>query len=290
MASGSQPPLLGPRKILRACRVIHPFPTLANVVAVFLFALVAWHGLPPWSRLLRLLLVMLFIQSAIGAANDAYDVDLDRLTKPWKPIVAGALSRRSAGTLAGAAAIAACIVCATLGFGPWLAGMGGLACGLAYDAGLKRTPFSVATYLLALPLLPIWIWSALGRLAPGLLWEYPLGVLVGAALYLGNTAPDIDSDVAAGVTGAAHQLGTRGALLGGWICLALALALGPIIAVPAGYQTGRVIAAALMAGALLLVAVGLCLLRPLPAVMRIGWGLMIAASLLFAVGWLSSAP
>ncbi len=282
--------LHGPRKILRAVRVIHPFPTLANVVAVFLFAVVAWRGLPPWGPLLRLLFIMLCIQSAIGAANDAFDVDLDRRTKPWKPIVAGALSRRSATAFAAGASVVACVVAATFGLGPWLAAMGGLACGLAYDAGLKRTPFSVVTYLLALPLLPLWVWSALRRLTPGLLWEYPLGILVGVALYLGNTAPDVEGDAAAGVTGAAHRLGTRGSLFGGWLALALALAFGPIVAVAAGYQTGRVIVAALLAAALLAIAIALYLFRPGSAVMRIGWGLMIGASLVFALGWLASVP
>jgi len=41
--------------------------------------------------------------------------------------------------------------------------MAGMACGLAYDLGLKRTRFSVVPYLIALPLLPLWVWTALGR-------------------------------------------------------------------------------------------------------------------------------
>lgn len=290
VAPGDPPALRGARKFLRAGRVIHPFPTLANVVAIALFAVVAWHGLPPWRSLLKLSLAMLCIQSAIGAANDAFDVELDRLAKPWKPIVAGALSRRAAVVIAALTALAGSIICASLGAGAWLSGMGGLACGLAYDAGLKRTRFSVVTYVVALPLLPVWVWTALGRMTPRLLWEYPLGVLIGCALYLGNTAPDVAGDAAAGVQGAAHRLGTRGALFAGWASLALALVLGLMLSAPAGYETAKVVVAAAIAAVLLILAVAISLARPRPATMRVGWGFMIGASLVFAVGWLGSAP
>ncbi|HZQ36935.1 MAG TPA: UbiA family prenyltransferase, partial [Dehalococcoidia bacterium] len=102
-------------RTLLAARVIHPFPTLANVVATALFALIAARGLPDGGRLARLLVVMFCVQSAIGAANDAVDVELDRAAKPYKPIVAGALRRRDAWLVAGAAAALACLIALTLG-------------------------------------------------------------------------------------------------------------------------------------------------------------------------------
>ncbi len=274
---------------LVAVRVIHPFPTLANVVATALFALVAARGLPDGGRLARLLLVMFCVQSAIGAANDAMDVELDRATKPYKPIVAGALSRRAAWLVAGAAAALACLVALTLGPGGWALAMAGLACGLAYDLGLKRTAWSVATYIVALPLLPLWVWTALGRFSPALLWAYPLGALLGVALYLGNTAPDVAADARAGVHGAAHRLGERGAVLGSRLALALAVVAGLALAPLAGYRTGLVAAGAGAALLALAGAVSVSRRGDAPGLRR-AWALLIAGSLAFGVAWLAAAP
>lgn len=289
-AAGARAHLHGWRRWAVALRVVHPFPTLANVVTVALFAALAARGAPPAAALLRLLATMLLIQSAIGAANDAFDVELDRTTKPWKPIVAGALSRRAAALLSAIAALAACGLAATFGFAGWALAMAGLACGLVYDAGLKRTPLSLLTYLLALPLLPLWIWVALDRFSAALLWEYPLALLVGASLYLGNSAPDVEDDLAAGVHGLAHRLGRRGALLAGWGALGLALVLALPLAALAGYDLA-VVLSGVTAGALLLGAAALLALRqPSAAGLRASWAVLVAAVVLFAFGWLAGAP
>lgn len=277
-------------RALYALRVIHPFPTLANVLAVALFAVIARHGLPSVDQIGRLLATMFCVQSAIGAANDATDVQIDRLSKPYKPIVAGALSRRAAVGVAVMSGVSASILAATFGLNAWLLAMAGLGCGLAYDAGLKRTRFSVVPYILALPLLPLWVWVALDRYTRGLLWVYPFGILIGVALYLGNTAPDIAADSAAGVAGTAHRLGLRRTLVGAWSCLALTLLLGPLLAPVAGYRTVLVAVAAGAAALCLVPAVVLSWGRPGAGRLRTSWGLMIGASLIFALGWLAAAP
>jgi heme o synthase len=287
--SGCPPRLRGARRWLRAARVTHPFPTLANGLAVVLFAGVAARGQPPLGATAWLLLTMLLIQSAIGAANDAADADLDRAAKPQKPIASGALSRRQAWSVALITAVAAALLAATLGAAAWALAMLGLACGLAYDLRLKRTVWSVACYLIALPLLPLWVWTALGRFHAGLLWEYPLGVLIGLALYLGNTAPDIDADRVAGVRGLAHLLGQERALRLAWSALGAALLLGTLIGLAGGDQPVWLLLGG-GAGALLLgAAITVSRSRRPDALVR-GWGLLIAASLVFALGWLAVAP
>lgn len=283
------PRLHGARRWLRAARVTHPFPTLANGLAVVLFAAVAVRGWPPPGATARLALTMLLIQSAIGAANDAADADLDRAAKPEKPIASGALSQRQAWIITLAAAVAAAALAATFGVAAWALAMLGLACGLAYDLRLKRTAWSVVCYLVALPLLPLWVWTALGRLHAGLLWEYPLGVLIGLALYLGNTAPDIESDRQAGVRGLAHRLGVGRSLLFAWSSLAAALALGTLIGVLGSYRLTWLLPGA-GAGAALLCAAIVVSRGRLPADLVRGWGLLIAASLLFALAWFAAAP
>lgn len=278
-----------PHRAIVAARVIHPFPTLANVVATALFALVADRGWPEPGRLVRLLIVMFCVQSAIGAANDAVDVELDRAAKPYKPIVAGALSRRAAWLVAGIAAALACLVSLSLGAGGWALAMAGLACGLAYDLGLKRTRWSVLCYIVALPLLPLWVWTALGRFTPGLLWAYPLGAMLGVSLYLGNTAPDIAADDRAGVHGAAHRLGERGAVLGSRLALAAAVVAGLGLAPLAGYRSGLVAVGAALA-LIALAGAAVVSRRGDSAGLLRAWGLLIAGSLVFGVAWLAAAP
>ncbi len=87
-------------RMLRAARIIHPFPTLLNVVATFGLALVASRGVPQFALLSRMLLLMLCAQSAIGVANDYFDRELDARTKPWKPVAAGVVRPSVALTLA----------------------------------------------------------------------------------------------------------------------------------------------------------------------------------------------
>ncbi|MHB8574537.1 MAG: UbiA family prenyltransferase [Dehalococcoidia bacterium] len=275
-------------RLLVAARVIHLFPTLANTLATALFAAIASRGAPPAGATVRLALVMFGTQCAIGAANDAVDVDLDRPSKPWKPIVRGAISRQTAWIIAALAALAACVLAATFGPAAWLLAMAGLACGLAYDLGLKRTAFSVLPYLIALPLIPLWIWTALDRFSPTLLWEYPLGTLIGLSLYLGNTAPDIESDAASGVRGLAHRLGLMRTLALAWVALAAALALGTAIAVGSGFDAAWLLAGVAGGSLGLLAAVGLSLWQQSEAGLRRAWGLLVAASLLFGLGWLAS--
>jgi len=276
-------------RAIGVARVIHPFPTLANVLATALFAVVAVRGAPDGGRLARLLVVMFCVQCAIGAANDAVDVELDRRSKPWKPIVAGALNRTAAWIIAAGAVASGCLLALTLGAGGWALAMAGLACGLAYDLGLKRTPWSVVAYVAALPLLPLWVWTSLGRFSPPLLWEYPLGALLGVSLYLGNTAPDVASDTAAGVHGLAHRLGERGAVLGSRLALALALVAGLILAPLADYRTGIVAGGAAAALLALGGAIGVAR-RGDAAALRRAWGLLIAGSLAFGLAWLAAAP
>jgi 4-hydroxybenzoate polyprenyltransferase len=288
--AGARAAPCGWRRFAVALRVIHPFPTLANVVAVALFAALAARGTPPAGAVARLMVTMFLIQSAIGAANDAFDVGLDRAAKPWKPIVAGALSRRAAALLAVTAALSACLLAATFGPAGWALAMAGLACGLAYDAGLKRTPLSLLTYLLALPLLPLWIWVALGRFSPALLWEYPLALLVGASLYLGNTAPDVEDDLAAGVSGLAHRLGRRGALAAAWGALGLALVLAQPLALAAGYDLALVVSGVGASTVLFAGAIALALRQPSPVGLRRSWAVLVLATIVFAVGWLAAAP
>jgi len=274
--------------VVRAARIVHPFPTLLNVAATAELAFVAARGMPDISVLARMLAVMLCAQCAIGVANDYFDRDLDALSKPWKPIVAGLVPVRAAAALAIALAGAAAAFAATLGAGSFLLAMLGMSCGLAYDVRLKRTVLSAIPYMIAIPTLPIWVWLTLGAWQPVLWWLLPLGGLIGLALHLANTLPDIDADVAHGVAGLAHRLGARMSMLLTWASFASALALSAGLVPFIGYEM-RFYAPALAIGLAALAASAVAFgARRDEFALRLGFSALSVASAVLAVGWLAA--
>jgi 4-hydroxybenzoate polyprenyltransferase len=131
---------------------------------------------------------------------------------------------------------AACALASTLGVAGFALAVLGMSCGLAYDVRLKRTPLSALPFMIAIPVLPLWVWATLGEWQAVLWWLLPLGALIGLALHLANTLPDIDSDAAHGVAGLAHRLGARGSMVAGWASFGAALALSAVIVPVAGYD------------------------------------------------------
>jgi 4-hydroxybenzoate polyprenyltransferase len=163
----------------------------------------------------RLLLAMLGGQLLVGITNELIDSDADRLSKPSKPIPAGLVSRRGA-VLFGAAGLILMLVAGSsfgaLSFSILLIGTG---TGIAYSLWFKRSPFAWLPYLIALPLLPIWVAVSLDRFDPALLLLYPLGALAVLGVQLAQSIPDIDADRAAGSAGVTSRLGESRAL---WLC------------------------------------------------------------------------
>lgn len=277
-----------PSRLLRAARIIHPFPTLLNVAATAALAVIAAGGIPGTRQVATMLLVMLCAQSAIGVTNDIFDRDLDAATKPWKPLVAGLVSTRTAIALAGVLAAIAVTLAATLGrTGGALAAVG-LASGLAYDVRLKRTAFSAVPYMVGIPVLPIWVWAVLGDWQRAMLWLLPMGGLIGLALHLANTLPDIDSDASNGVRGLAHRLGARASMLVAWASFAGALALSGAIAPLVAYDM-RVYVPTVGFGAVCLTAsVALYAARRDRPALQAGFGLLGVGSAALAAGWLAA--
>jgi 4-hydroxybenzoate polyprenyltransferase len=275
-------------RVARALRIVHPFPTLLNVAATAALATVAWRGAPPGGLLLRMLLVMLLAQCAIGVTNDCCDRALDAETKPWKPIVAGLVRPQTAALTATLLAMGACAVAATLGAAGFGLAVLGLACGIAYDVGLKRTPLSAVPYMIAIPTLPAWVWTVAGAWRAALWWLLPLGALVGVALHLANTLPDIDADASQGVRGLAHRLGARRSMLVGWISFGAALALTAVIAPFVHYELAWYLPAALVGVRCLAASIGGYVARRDAAALQIGFALLGVGSAVVSVGWLAA--
>ena len=152
---------------------------------------------------------MLLYQFSIGIVNDVVDASDDAVAKPWKAIPRGTVTRRAATLVAAACAGAGLLVTSAFEMGPWLVGLGGLACGLSYDIYFKRTPSSWLPLSVALPLVPVWVFLAADAWRGALWLVFPLGAMLGLALHLANQAPDVASDRTVGVKGVAQRAGER---------------------------------------------------------------------------------
>ncbi len=274
---------------LRALRVTHPFPTLANALTAGGLGLIALGRPAPNAAVVRLMLAMLAMQACIGAVNDVVDLPRDTAAGRRKPLVDGTLSVRSARLLALLLLAATAILSA--GFSPaaWLLAMAALSCGLIYDVRLSRTSLSLLPYVIALPLVPIWIWVALDRFRPILLAALPLGALLGCSLHLANGLTDFDSDTRTGSHGFVQRLGRRRACVLCWVAFALVLVLVAVSAAIVRYRPGPLLAGDGTAAVLLLAAVALTLSRS-RASAQAGWGLLVAGSAALALGWLAALP
>lgn len=194
------------RRLLASARVVHPFPSF--LVAGLTTALLPLaDGDAGIGLYLALGSGMLLFQFAIGIVNDVVDAPDDRLTKPWKPVANGSISRQAAIRLAVVCAGGGLVVTIWFPLAAWLVGMLGLACGLSYDLFFKRTVLAWVPWSIAFPLVPTWVFLAAGEWSPLLWWGYPLGALLGLSLYFADQAPDVPQERSLGVRGAAHRLG-----------------------------------------------------------------------------------
>lgn len=206
-------------------RLIHPFP-VSVVILTSAGILVVARGAPPGPGLLaRAMTVVLLSQIAVGALNDYMDRHTDARLQPDKPIPSGRVSAREALVLAIGAGLALPVAAAS--FGPISAGIASLGtiAGLAYDLGLKRTPFSFLAYIVAFLCLATWIWLIAGRFTLAFFAIYPAGVCLLTAAHLANAFPDIEIDTLEGHRGV-------GAILGPRRSLSAILALYAVVAVP----------------------------------------------------------
>ena len=255
----------GTRRWRRTARGYLLLPHLAPVLVVELataaFAVIAWGGLPPPHLLGPLLLAMLGGQLAIGATNELVDLPVRRRRQaveaiaergrldPWRPGHGrprpdhdGRLGSRF-GTLP----------FALLALGTGL--------GIAYDLWFKRTVWSWLPYLLALPLLPIWVFASLGKPEPRLLLLYPLGALATVGVHFAQSLPDVAIDREAGLETVTSRLGEMRIFVFAWLATLSAPVLGWFAAQWLGASQQSVPIAVASGLAVLLLAINVILIR-----------------------------
>jgi 4-hydroxybenzoate polyprenyltransferase len=163
------------------------------------------------------MLAMLGCQIVVGVVNELVDAETDRMTRPSKPIPSGLVSFRGAVALGAAGLLLMVVAGSLLGSASFLILLAGAGTGVAYSIWFKRSRFAWLPYLVALPLIPVWVAVSLGRFEPELLLLFPLGALAGLGVQIAQSLPDIEPDRAAGIDSVTTRLGERRSLMLCWV-------------------------------------------------------------------------
>jgi len=180
-------------------------------VTVLAAVIAAAVGHPAWLVVLVALTVVTG-QLSIGLANDWIDADRDRsVGRSDKPVAQGLIAVGTVRTAAFVTAGASVVLSLFLGPVAAVAHLVLVAAGWAYDAGLKRTVWSVVPFVVAFGLLPVVAVSAGPDGDWPAWWAIATGAVFGVAIHCTNVLPDLVDDAATGVRGFPHRLGLRGA-------------------------------------------------------------------------------
>jgi 4-hydroxybenzoate polyprenyltransferase len=186
-------------------RLTHPFPSVLDGLVSGAIAAIA-GGSP--DAAIRIGVAMMLLQLGIGTVNDIVDAPRDAGRKSGKPIPAGLVSPKSAGTLAIAVFVGGTSLSAGVSGVTGLLALVVIAVGLAYDLRLKGTAWSWLPFAVGIPLLAVFGWvGATGTLDPIFTILVPGAVVAGAALAIGNALVDVERDRAAGVPSVAVAIG-----------------------------------------------------------------------------------
>ncbi|MBO0779699.1 MAG: UbiA family prenyltransferase [Ktedonobacteraceae bacterium] len=208
--------------------LIHPIPMLFHTVAVGLFALLAGWPALAWSTLGLVVAAHMAMQLSIAVLNDYCDRHLDAVAKPGKPIPRGLIHPGEALVLGLLLIIVMLLLLLPLPPLALLVSLLYLALGMAYNLRLKATPWSGVVFALAMPLIPLYAFVAMGRELPMFFWLLPVAALLGVALNLSNSLPDLEEDARQNARTLAVALGVRRSFL---ICPLLILLSMVLIAV-----------------------------------------------------------
>jgi 4-hydroxybenzoate polyprenyltransferase len=214
------------RALVLSC---HPLPSLA---VTGLVAGMAARADTTWGAATLATGAILAGQVSIGWSNDARDATRDRMVqRNDKPAATGQISPRTIGVASLTAVVLSAASAGPLGWRSFLLVLLGIACGWAYNFGLKATALSWLPYALAFATLPAvaTFASTNARWPPA--WALVAGGLFGVAAHVANALPDLFDDRATGVRGFPHRLGPRASALLGPALLAAASFV--IVLVPA---------------------------------------------------------
>jgi geranylgeranylglycerol-phosphate geranylgeranyltransferase len=168
--------------------------------------------------------------------NDYHDSDLDSISKPYRPIPSGRLSRRYALGFACTLALFAVVAAAGMGVLPVIAALALVACSAAYTFFLKPTLLLGIMMVAALNASAVlYGCMAAGRLSPGAVMLTVLAVLNAGAQETLYNVVDRAEDARFHVRTTAVRLGQDASL---WLFSALALGCAAATIVPWSIHVG----------------------------------------------------
>ena len=240
------------RRVVAYARLPHFVPIVVVLAATAALALVFGGSDLPRLRLATILLAMLGGQIAVGVVNELVDLPTDRPTQPHKPLASGLVSVRGAVAMGAVGLLLMLVAGGALGPAELAVCALGNGIGIAYSLWFKRTMLAWLPYLVALPLIPIWVAICLDRFQPALLLVGPAGAGAIVGAQLAQALPDIAADRAAGIDSLSTRLGEPRAHLAA-ILAALVTTLAAVAAGLAMHPDRRTVpVAAALATALLL--------------------------------------
>lgn len=269
----------------------HPGPVLFHAIAVILFALLAGWSHIAWGIFVLVVTAHVVMQLSIAVSNDYCDRERDGLSKKNKPIVSGLVRPQEA--LIAAILLMILMVLLLLPLNPLalLVSLLYLACGQSYNLGLKSTPFSGIVFAIMFPLIPVYAFVGMGRIIPFIFWQIPIAALLGIAINLANSLPDIEEDTASHGHTLAVVLGAKGAFVTCNLLILLAAFLIALLTI-----TGLVIAQDwILLPTLLIVCLAVVTLwlffgsHKSRQTSKIYFYLAVLTCLILAIGWIVSA-
>ncbi len=209
----------------------HPGPVLLHIIGVTLFALLAALPYPVWGVVGLVIAAHAAMQLSIATLNDYCDRQLDAASNPRKPIPRGLVHPHEALITGIVLMVIMVVLLLPLNRLALLISLAYLALGQGYNLGLKSTPMSGIIFALAMPLIPLYAFAGAGHIPPFLIWLVPVGCLLGIALNLANSLPDIVGDTAKGARTLAVVLGVKGSFIACQLLIVLSAVLIGILTV-----------------------------------------------------------
>ena len=218
-------PQNAPPRLIALALASHPGPSV--VVAVVTAGLAVGAGLDA-GRVALVGVAMLVGQVSVGLSNDWIDAKRDAAVgRLDKPIARGWVGVGTARAVSFGALVLAVLLTLPLGWPATLAHVVFIASAWSYNLWLKRTPLSVAPFVVSFGLLPAIVTLAAVPPAFAAPWALAAAALLGVTAHFSNVLPDLADDRATGVVGLPHRLGRRTSGL--VIALALAAASALVV-------------------------------------------------------------
>ncbi len=269
----------------------HPGPVLMHIIAVMLFALLAAWPHFVWGVIALVVAAHAAMQLSIAVLNDYCDRRLDAVSKPTKPIPRG-LVRPGEALFTGILLIIVMVVLLLpLNRLALLISLCYLALGQGYNLGLKSTPLSGIVFALAMPLIPLYAFAAVGRMLPFLFWLVPVGCLLGVALNLANSLPDIPGDAARGARTLAVALGMKGSFIACPLLIGLSALLIAVLTVTQVVPAQSLIVTLALVLTCLSLTAMVILFSPMKSLLtrKVYFYLVVLTCIVLAGGWLGGA-